>query len=131
MDEFPDVSTRTPYTEILVPEVKFYSSTWSGLGLVDDFAVILTGMLAVYTEGTYEFSTASDDGSELYVNGIHVVQNSGLHGTEKRYGSMMLTEGLHFIMVTYFERGGGAELFVKYRGPDTKNVEQYIEEVYV
>ena len=49
----------------------------------DRIAGTWTGMLEVMTAGKYDFSTASDDGSHLYIDGTLVVNNGGLHGTRR------------------------------------------------
>ena len=57
----------------------------------DRIAGTWTGMLEVMSAGKYYFSTASDDGSHLYIDGTLVVNNGGLHGTrriEVSYNSM-------------------------------------------
>ena len=46
-----------------------------------------------------------------------VVDNDGLHGPLERNGSISLTEGMHELVVTFFEKGGGATLTVSYEGP--------------
>jgi len=50
----------------------------------DQIAGTWTGMLEIMNAGTYQFSTASDDGSHLYIDGTLVVNNGGLHGTERK-----------------------------------------------
>lgn len=48
-------------------------------GLADNFALVFTNTLQVPTTGVYEFYTNSDDGSKLYIDGVVVVDNDGLH----------------------------------------------------
>lgn len=82
-----------------------------------DYAFRFTGYLKVPEEGTYTFTTASDDGSELYVDGSRVVDNGGLHGTRSRSGTVTLDAGYHRITVTHFEHTGGESLSVSWAGP--------------
>ena len=69
--------------------------------------------------GTYKFFTESDDGSKLYINGELVVDNDGLHAPLTKEGTMDLEAGQYEIKVLFFEHQGGADIRVKYAGPDT------------
>ena len=44
-----------------------------------------------------------------------------MHGTRCRQGSYDLRKGQHDITVNFFENGGGAVCYVKYKGPDVGN----------
>jgi len=83
----------------------------------DGFAFRFIAKVAAPEDGYYTFYTSSDDGSELYVDGIQVVDNDGLHGMQWREGVKYLTAGLHDIVVTMFENGGGEGLEVQVSGP--------------
>lgn len=87
------------------------------------FAAEWTGKIKVDTSGTYTFSTASDDGSRLYINNEMIVNNWGLHGRRYRTGNKLLTTGWYDCKVTFFENYGAANNVVKYKGPDTSNAE--------
>ena len=92
--------------------------------LTDDyFGFEYTGYIRLPQTGMYEFSTVSDDGSRLYIGDKLVVDNDGLHGSEEKTGVIGLAKGFHPIRVTYFEKTGGTELSVLYRGPDITNQE--------
>jgi alpha-L-fucosidase len=92
--------------------------------LTDDyFGFEYTGYIRLPQTGMYEFSTVSDDGSRLYIGDKLVVDNDGLHGSEEKTGVIGLAKGFHPIRVTYFEKTGGNELSVLYRGPDITNQE--------
>ena len=73
----------------------------------NDFGIVATGQIWIPEAGTYFFGTNSDDGSELWIDGEMVVDNSGLHGAQDRFGSKDLAAGLHNIVYYMFERGGG------------------------
>lgn len=77
------------------------------------FSVLWEGWLAMADAGSYEFVTASDDGSWLLVDGVMVVDNGGEHGLEERRGSVALTPGLHHLRIGYMQVRGGAELRVQ------------------
>jgi autotransporter-associated beta strand protein len=81
-----------------------------------------TGILQVTTGGTYAFSTRSDDGSILYVNGQQIAANDFSQGATERFGSINLNPGLYPIIVKYAQGGGGASMEAFYQGPDTASV---------
>lgn len=89
-------------------------------GLRDnDFALDLNAFLDVPATGEYTFFTSSNDGSKLYIDGVQVVDNDGLHADQERSGTANLAAGYHAIRVTYFETGGTAEsLAVRWQGPN-------------
>ena len=85
---------------------------------VETFALVFTNTLSVTTAGDYEFYTASDDGSRLYIDGLLVVDNDGLHATVTVASSVFLSEGSHSLRVEFFEKSGGQVLDVGYRTGD-------------
>ncbi|MEL7211066.1 MAG: Hint domain-containing protein [Pseudomonadota bacterium] len=85
----------------------------------DDFALKFTSELTVTSGGTYTFSTSSDDGSKVFINGVEVVDNDGLHGTATESGTITLPPGEHLIEIIYFENNGGNTLSGTISGPDT------------
>ena len=89
----------------------------------DYYAFEFIGELFITTPGEYTFYTNSDDGSGLWIgkegSETYVVDNDGLHGMQKRSGTIELSSGPHRIVVKFFERSGGDDLIVSYKGPDT------------
>jgi len=91
-------------------------------GSRDTYSVRYTSELHIETGGTYTFSTRSDDGSILYIDGEEVVNNDGLHGARTREGDIILGPGVHNIEIVFFENRGGDILDVSIAGPDTNGV---------
>jgi len=83
----------------------------------DFFAFRYTATISVGQTGSYTFFTSSDDGSALFINGVQIVDNDGLHGTKEKQGTTQLTAGVHDIVITYFEKTGGNTLTVNWQGP--------------
>jgi cytochrome c551/c552 len=83
----------------------------------DDYAFRFRGFLEIERAGEYLFSTTSDDGSMLYVDGDLVVDNRGQHAPSRAEGRVRLEPGAHALEVTYFEHMGGDELEVRWQGP--------------
>lgn len=86
-------------------------------GRKDAFATRQTASIQIPANGEYTFYTQSDDGSRLYVDGKLVVNNDGLHGMSEKGGDVRLNSGLHILVVTYFDNGGGDGLKVSWKGP--------------
>ncbi|QDV68913.1 Cytochrome c-552 precursor [Rosistilla carotiformis] len=86
-------------------------------GAKDAFATRQTASIVVPASGEYTFSIRSDDGSRLYIDGTEVIDNDGLHGFSEKSGKLALDAGLHTIVVTYFDNGGGDGLEVAWLGP--------------
>ena len=84
---------------------------------VEHFGFEYKAYIKIPNNGVYTFFTASDDGSQLYIGDELVVNNDGLHGTTEKKGAIALASGLHPIRVTFFEKTGGDELKVAYKGP--------------
>ncbi len=76
------------------------------------FGFRFTGTVTTAVADDYTFYTTSDDGSRLYIDGTLVVDNDGLHAPQQRSGSINLSAGVHDIVVTFFEQGGGETLSV-------------------
>jgi len=89
----------------------------SPAALEDYFGFRFYGEISIENEGTYNFYTASDDGSMLYIDGSLVVDNDGAHATVEQGGTIVLDSGHHQIEVLFFEIAGGAVLEVYYEGP--------------
>ncbi len=90
-------------------------------GSHETYSVRYTTQLAIEQGGTYTFSTRSDDGSILLVNGIEVVSNDGLHSPRTEDGDITLGAGTHTVEIVFFENRGGDVLEVSLSGPDTNN----------
>jgi alpha-L-fucosidase len=79
---------------------------------VDKFAFEFSGYIKIDKDAVYDFFTASDDGSKLFIDDEEVVDNDGDHGTVEKSGRASLKKGYHKIKVLYFDSGGGNELKV-------------------
>jgi len=76
----------------------------------DNFSVRWTGQVQAPVSGTYRFSTVSDDGIRLWVNGTQVINNWTDHGTTTNTSAAVtLTAGVKYtITLEYYEKGGSA-----------------------
>ena len=88
-------------------------------GVWPAFSVEWTGAIVIDEPGSYQFSTLSDDGSELEVDDRIVVDNGGRHGPQEASGRLTLAAGIHPIRLRYEQAGGGFALALNYaRGED-------------
>ena len=110
----PDVSRRSPDTEGTTYEISSHHLT---LPRPQHVVVVFETRLAIDTPGVYTFTTGSDDGSKLFVNGREVVDNDGDHGVLERSGDIELTAGRHVLRVEWFNGGGGGWLGAYIQGP--------------
>ncbi|MBT6453658.1 MAG: hypothetical protein HOK60_11760 [Planctomycetes bacterium] len=83
----------------------------------DNFGIRFDGEFLVSRAGQYQFSLTSDDGSKLWIDGVLVVDNGGVHGPTTKTGSMTLTSGWHGVDARVFEHGGGESIIVRWSGP--------------
>ena len=101
------------------PQVSF---DWGSRAPIDGaptsgFSVRWRGMLRVPSAGRYRFTTISDDGARLWINGELVVD--GWEGTGERQasGSVTLSEGDVDIQMDYREESRTAEAALLWSGP--------------
>ena len=81
-------------------------------GLSDDnFQVRWSGLIQADASGQYEFRTESDDGVRLYVADSLIIDAWIDQGTTSWSGSIYLEEGLHSLVLEYYENGGGANCY--------------------
>ncbi|MDX1933733.1 MAG: PA14 domain-containing protein [Capsulimonadales bacterium] len=74
-----------------------------------DFSVRWTGKIQPRASGNYVFSTNSDDGVRLIIDGKTVIDNWTYHAPTVDNGTIFLEEGkLYDIRLDFFQGGGGA-----------------------
>jgi len=81
------------------------------------FSVEWTGFIVVNRAGQHQFTTVSDDGSEIEIDGRIVVENGGRHGVQESRGAIPLERGIHPIAIRYEQDGGAFALAVNYAPP--------------
>lgn len=90
----------------------------------DHFGLRFRGMLEIPEEGSWTLGCRSDDGSRVELDGNQVIDNWGEHGTKMVDATLDLNAGRHGFSLTYYERGGGAELELLWRGPGMAGLEK-------
>jgi len=90
----------------------------------DLFSVRYQGSLYVATAGNYTFHLGSDDASYLWLDGPAtespartsqaLISNAGTHGYVVKSGSVLLSSGLHDVLIHYGERMSANRLTLEY-----------------
>jgi glucose/arabinose dehydrogenase len=75
----------------------------------DTFSVRWTRTMN-FNEGVYEFTTYSDDGVRVYVDGELII-DFWFDQIDPRTATKQMTAGPHTVVVEYFEDGGGASMY--------------------
>ena len=83
----------------------------------DHFAYLFSGYIDVPEEGLWSFALKSDDGSALWIDGVCVVDNDGIHDLAEAEGTIPLMKGLHPYKLVYFDDEGGQELSWSWKSP--------------
>lgn len=84
------------------------------------YGLRFSGYISVPADGVYTFSTVSDDGSRMWVDGQIVADNDGQHTKTEVKSSIALQKGKHRIQLIYFESQGEYGLEAWFEGPDVK-----------
>ncbi|CAE7525385.1 unnamed protein product [Symbiodinium natans] len=118
----PNLDHLSPSHSVTVPDIYMAHGRFPGIKQGDHFCMRCTAQVSIQKEGNYKFTTASDDGSFMYLNGHRIVDNNGCHGERERTsGNQWLTQGHHLIGVDMCENAGGENMKLRYQGPDSNN----------
>jgi len=106
----PDLIDRVP-DHIRVENSLAYSSSGSPYPGLDNrfkhnWGARFSGLIDVPESGNWTFYLNSDDGSELWINGISAIQNYGMHGMREYSVILNLSEGYHDFRIEFFQGGG-------------------------
>jgi putative heme-binding domain-containing protein len=93
-------------------------SPFAGTQLTGEFCVRWRGVIRCASDGIYSFSTESDDGSQLFIDGELLVDNSGSHGMREKSKRTKLTAGDHELTLEFIEEGGGHGCILSWTPPD-------------
>ena len=89
----------------------------------DHFGYVFEGFIDIPEQGVYVFSTTSDDGSVLYIDGRLVVDNDGGHAAISASGRIALAAGKHRYRILYFEDYEGEAFAWAWQKPRSKQME--------
>jgi hypothetical protein len=122
---FNDPASGTRFTTLVLtrvdPTVNFNWATGGPGGgvTVNNFSVRWTGSVQAPVSGQYRFTTVSDDGIRLWVNGQQVINNWTDHSAATNTSAAItLTAGVKYtITLEYYERGGDATARLQWSYP--------------
>ena len=84
----------------------------------DQFGFVFTADVNAPIDAEYQFHLASDDGSQILIDGKPVITLDGVHGAgDLQTGKVNLEAGSHRFELRYFEKDGGEDLRVAWSGP--------------
>ncbi len=112
----PWITALHPFTSapshIAAPAGSLGDKSWFPLPA---FGARVTGKFLAPAPGFYSFSTWSDDGSSMYIDGVPVVDNDGAHDPLfSGVVSHFLTAGPHEMVMNFYEDFGGASALEGY-----------------
>jgi len=79
------------------------------------FIVRCYGSLVIDTNNWHSFDLTSDDGSNLYIDGL-LINNDGLHGAQTKFASKYLKYGIHSFELDFFQAAGNQALILNEDG---------------
>lgn len=88
------------------PTIDFGASVgwdWRPFEPGHQFSVKWTGYIIIPETGSYWFRLSSDDGSWLFIDGTLEIDNGGIHAPRTVDGAAILSEGLHEIVIDFYE----------------------------
>jgi hypothetical protein len=85
----------------------------------NNFSVRWTGQVEAPVSGNYTFSTVSDDGVRLWVNGVRIINNWTDHAAKTNTAApVALVAGQKYsVVMEYYERGGNAVARLRWAYP--------------
>lgn len=112
----PNFNALTPVTTVFASSMAFTAANdtdpvaaFAGSPasyLTHRFSMSCTVSYSATRDGAYKFSLTSDDGSNMYLSGIKVISNDGLHGATTKTTTQTLAKGSYAIRVDFFENDG-------------------------
>jgi outer membrane protein OmpA-like peptidoglycan-associated protein len=80
------------------------------------FSLTYQGSIYIPATGRYGFRLSSDDGSQLFLDDLLVIDNDGVHSMSDKSAAVTLQQGNHGMQLRYFQGPAaqlGLQLFVK------------------
>ncbi|MBX3119723.1 MAG: family 20 glycosylhydrolase [Fimbriimonadaceae bacterium] len=110
---------KTPNFTKLTPAEESHVTTFDFTPYRDmpSFALQYKALIKIEQEGVYTFTTGSDDGSKLWIDGALVVNNDYAQGYTERSGKAYLLPGWYRLELGYFEQREARRLAAFVEGP--------------
>ena len=118
----PDLIDRVPDHIRTETSLAYSSSNNPYSGLDDRFknnwGARFSGLIDIPETGNWTLYLNSDDGSELWIDGVSAIQNYGSHGMREHSVAMNLSAGSHDFRIEFFQGGGPHGLLLSWEGPN-------------
>ncbi len=118
----PSLIDRTPEHTRIESSLQYNSmnSAYPGLDnrFKNNWGARFSGLINVPDSGNWTFYLTSDDGSELWLDGVSLVTNYGSHGMREISGTRDITAGFHDFKIEFFQGTGPHGLNLKWEGPN-------------
>ena len=118
----PDLIDRVPDHIRTETSLAHSSSNNPYSGLDDRFknnwGARFSGLIDIPETGNWTLYLNSDDGSELWIDGVSAIQNYGSHGMREHSVTMNLSAGYHDFRIEFFQGGGPHGLILSWDGPN-------------
>ena len=114
---FKSVNDLEKIGEMKTKGVKVYPGFEDDFRSADHFGYIYDGFLSVPEAGVYGFSLRSNDGSDLFVGGVRVVDNDRAVGYVEANGFIYLEKGYHPVKLRFFDGYSGEYLLMEWIRP--------------
>lgn len=95
----------------------------------DHFGYIFTGVINAPVTGLYQFTLMSNDGSDLYIDGVPACDNDQHNGYHAESGTIYLQQGFHNYRIRYFEGYGMESFGIQWKKPGSASPETLPEDV--
>ncbi|HEX8377112.1 MAG TPA: alpha/beta hydrolase-fold protein [Pedobacter sp.] len=113
-DSLPDFKKIKP----VLSGVADSNFTFRNLPSKENYALVFEGMVEIKEDGYHLFGIDSDDGSKLYLNNKILINYDGMHRHRSPQSYLIpLKKGFYPLRLEYFQKGGGADLELKYIVP--------------
>jgi uncharacterized protein (TIGR03790 family) len=118
----PDLIDRVPDHIRTETSLAYSSSGNPYVGLDERFntnwGARFSGLIEIPEAGNWTMYLNSDDGSELWIDGVSAIQNYAMHGMREYSVVMNLSAGPHDFRVEFFQGGGPHGLILSWEGPN-------------
>ena len=114
---FKSVSDLEKIGEMKAKGVKSYLEFEDDFRNEDHFGYVYESFLSVPVSGAYGFSLKSNDGSDLFIGGVRVVDNDRAVGYVEANGFVYLEKGCHPLKLRYFDGYSGEYLLMEWICP--------------
>lgn len=126
----PQIPSRAPDARAYYSEIYMFDNGGFELpdGIQDDRFVLRSIKEDYFLNGAYQFTTLSDDGVRVYVDGELVIDEWNDHGATEHSAVVQVTEGYHDVVVEYYENGWDQILRLAIERTDESDDEPVVDE---